>query len=239
MLQQRSQELELLDLGAAYYTPEEYQHCMKMLFRVNKVFGFFNSTVKALQCFPKKLTLLDVGCGGGLFLIHLSKYFPDMQLTGVDISSEAIALAQDELLDYKSNNLAHNVSFQLQAQAKLAIADESVDIIVATMVCHHLNNEQLIDFLQDMVSGSRLAVIINDLHRHAMALFFYQIISPWLFKNRLISHDGLISIRRGFTRQEWQSLLHQAGIVNYKIKWCFPFRWKLIIYKDNPNLRGS
>src|SRR5437016_831751 len=84
---QRSREKELLDLGSAYYTPEEYAHCQKMLFRVNQVFGFFWSTQKIVQRFSKISSLLDVGCGGGLFLLHLSKYFPEMKLMGIDISS--------------------------------------------------------------------------------------------------------------------------------------------------------
>ena len=231
MVKARSQEKELLDLGPGYYSAEEYLHCMKMLFRVNKLFGFFYSTVKTLKKFPATSSVLDIGCGGGLFLIHLSKYFPAMQLTGVDISSEAIRVAQQELAARPKIN--SKVKFQWQEKPQLDIPENSVDLILTTLVCHHLSDEELVDFLQNMLQGSRFAVIINDLHRHRLAEWSYRCISPILFNNRLITHDGLISIRRGFKRSEWQALLRKAGIQNYSIKWRFPFRWEIILWKGH------
>ena len=73
-------------------------------------------------------------------------------------------------------------------------------------------------------------MIIHDLHRHYVAYWFYKLFSPILFRNRLITHDGLISIKRGFTRKEWHSALNKAGLTNYTLKWCFPFRWQLILF---------
>jgi 2-polyprenyl-3-methyl-5-hydroxy-6-metoxy-1,4-benzoquinol methylase len=238
ILQHRSQEKELLDLGSDYYTSEEYEHCMKMLFRVNKIFGFFNSTVKILKRFPNTSTLLDIGCGSGLFLLNLSKYFPNMRLTGADISSDAINLAQLELLVWEKANLAKNVTFHLQTNPRSQLSVDSVDIILATMVCHHLSDDELVVFLQDSLMGSRLAVIINDLHRHSIAQWFYALVSPLIFRNRLITHDGLISIRRGFTRSDWRLILVKAGIKNYEIKWCFPFRWRVVLCKNSNYLKG-
>lgn len=63
MFTERSQEKELLDLGPEYYSLDEYTECLKKLFRVNKLFGFFQSTVKILKHFSQKSTLLDVGYG--------------------------------------------------------------------------------------------------------------------------------------------------------------------------------
>jgi 2-polyprenyl-3-methyl-5-hydroxy-6-metoxy-1,4-benzoquinol methylase len=229
-MRERSQEKELMDLGADYYTPAEYAHCLKMLFRVNRVFGFFSSTVKALKKFPATASLVDVGCGDGLFLLQLSKYFPKMDLCGVDISAEAIALAEAEL--QRRSSVANNVSFKLLSQPELAISENSIDILLATMMCHHLSNEELTVFFAKAFASVRHAVIINDLQRNSCAHFFYRFISPLLFRNRLIFHDGLISIRRGFWRAELKKLLAQAGISNYQLKWRFPFRWQLILWKN-------
>lgn len=238
MLQHRSQEKELLDLGADHYTSKEYEHCMRMLFRVNQLFGYFYSTVKILKSLPKKITLLDIGCGGGLFLLHLSQYFPSMQFKGIDISTEAINLANKDLLTWKKSREIHNVSFQLQDQSNLALVENSVDVVLTTLVCHHLSDDELIDFLKNTLNGSRIMVIIHDLHRHIMAQWLFACLSPLLFRNRLITHDGLISIRRGFIRSEWQTLLKKAGIHHYKLTWCFPFRWRLILCKNGDYLNG-
>lgn len=229
---QRSSEKELLDLGPDFYSSDEYIHCQKMLFRVNKIVGFFSETRKVLKWFPKASSLLDVGCGGGLFLLHLSRHFPTMQLRGIDISSDAIELAQSELQAWRKLRYADKVSFSLQHLENLSITKDSVDLVLTTMVCHHLEHNELIAFLQNTQRVARIAVIINDLHRHFLPHWFYGLISPLLFRNRLISHDGLISIRRGFTRKDWHSLLQQAGIHHYQIKWCFPFRWRVILWKS-------
>ena len=227
----RSNKKELLDLGSNYYTKKEYAHCLKMLFRVNYLFGTFYSTKQTLKKFPKNSSLIDIGCGGGLFLLKLSQYFPNMRLRGYDISQEAIQCAQQELQDWQMKSQACNVSFHLQAIPSLEIAEDNIDVVLSTLVCHHLTDSEIIHFLQKSQSLARKAVIINDLHRHPLAYFFYALLSPFLFRNRLITHDGLISIQRGFTRKEWEFYLNQAKISQYQIKWCFPFRWKIILWK--------
>jgi SAM-dependent methyltransferase len=232
-LSQRSSEKELIDLGSDYYTAEEYQHCLKMLFRVSRLFGFFSSTRTLLKKFSNTASLLDVGCGGGLFLLHLSRYFPAMPLTGIDISTEAIRQAEQALQVWREKKAADNVSFRLLHKPELDIPESSVDIILATLMCHHLSDEELVIFLQQTERCAREAVILNDLHRHRLPYVIYRWLSPILFRNRLITHDGLISIRRGFTRKEWQVLLNKAGIKHYQIQWCFPFRWRVILWKKS------
>lgn len=231
MFTERSQEKELLDLGPAHYTHDEYIECLKKLFSVNKIFGFFRGTVKTLKIIPQKSSLLDVGCGGGLFILHLSKIFPTMKMLGVDISNTAINDAKISLRHWQKKTPKINVSFNLQEHSHLDFMKNSFDIILATLVCHHLSNDELIAFLQKVQGIASKAVIINDLHRHRFAHWMYRILSPLIFRNRLITHDGLISIRRGFTKPEWQQLLNKAGIKNYQLTWCFPFRWQLILWK--------
>ena len=232
MLTKRSKEKELLDLGSDYYTQEEYDHCLQQLFRVNKITGIFSHTVKLLKQFPNTISLADVGCGGGLFLLHLSTHFPEMKMVGIDISEEAIKLAQNELQRWKKDQFTPNIEFLLQHPDEFILTKESIDIILLTLVCHHIEDDELILFLKKAVDATRIALIINDLHRNFIAYWFYKLLSPIIFKNRLITHDGLISIQRSFTRKELQYLLQQADIKNYQIKWCFPFRWSVTVWKD-------
>lgn len=231
MFTKRSQKKELLDMGSDYYTQDEYVECLKKLFLVNKLLGFFHSTKKILKKFSEKSSLLDIGCGGGLFLLHLSKKFPQMRMLGIDISAEAIKDAEQSLKLWHKTHLGTYVSFKLQEQPQLNISENSYDIILTTLVCHHLSDDDLIIFLQQMYIAASKTVIINDLHRHWLAYYLYGLISPILFRNRLITHDGLISIQRGFTRIEWKVLLKRAGIHKYTLKWCFPFRWELLLWK--------
>ncbi len=231
MLKNRSQEKELIDLGPEYYTHDEYIQCLKKLFFINKFLGFFRSTVKILKKISQHSTLVDVGCGGGLFILNLSQYFPHMKMLGIDISEEAIADAEQSLNTWKINKSNLQVCFRWQQQKQLDIAKNSFDIILVTLVCHHLQDDDLVVFLRQIYLIAGQAVIINELHRHYLSYILYKFFSPLLFKNRLIIHDGLISIRRGFIRSEWKLLLQKAGIKNYDLKWRFPFRWQLILKK--------
>lgn len=229
MLRQRSSEKEILDLGPGNYTPAEFKHCQKMLFRVNQLLGCFHGTVKLLKKLPSTTSIMDVGCGAGLFILHLGRLFPGMTFHGVDISTEAIAMAHDEKAKFKANT--QNVSFEQLAQPVLSYKENSVDVILATMVCHHMSDQEFVLFIKQAIHTAKNKIIINDLHRHSIAYWFYYLFSPILFNDRLITHDGLISIRRGFIRKELKRLLAQANIRYYQIKWCFPFRWRVIIWK--------
>ena len=231
MLTQRSQEKELLDLGPEHYFEAEYKECLKNLFQLNKLLGFYRDTVNILKTFYAKASVLDVGCGGGLFLLHLGKRFPQMQMTGSEISSAAVQIAQQSLQSWKQKHPTLQVAFEQQDQKELTLAPNSVDIILITLVCHHLTDAELVNFLKQAHQIAAKAVIINDLHRHWLAHKLYRLFCPLLFKNRLINHDGLISIRRGFIRQEWQRILEQANLPQYSLKWCFPFRWQLVLRK--------
>jgi len=229
-MKQRSQEKELIDLGPAFYTPEEYADCLKKLFYVSRILGFFRHTVSVLKSFPLNASLLDVGCGGGLFLLHLSQYYPQMRFYGTDIAADAIVRAQNEQLSWSSKH-AVEVDFYHQNSPELMLEENSFDIVLTTLVCHHLDDEALVSFLKNALQGARIAVLINDLHRHPIAYGCYFWMSRLLFRNRLITHDGLISIQRGFTRKEWHALMRAAQIEHYTIKWCFPFRWSVVLWK--------
>ncbi len=231
MLAVRSKERELIDLGPEFYTPEEYQDCLKKLFKVSQYLGFLKSSVQALTRFPADASVIDVGCGGGLFLLTLSQYFPKMRLLGIDVSTAAITSAELAKDEWKKKHPSIQVEFQLQPAMTLNLAKNSVDIVLTTLVCHHMDDEDLIGFLQNAHQAARCAVIINDLHRHPIAYGFYKLFSPLLFRNRLITHDGLISIKRSFTRADLKRILSLANIAFYKITWCFPFRWQVILWK--------
>lgn len=227
----RSTQKELLDLGPDYYTLDEFISCQKILFRINNLLGFTRSTLKLVKNFPHISSLMDIGCGGGLFLLHLSNHLPEMKLHGIDVSDEAIKLAKQTLQSAQIHSNIKNVSFELSPQKELTLPKNHVDIILTTLVCHHLTDNELVEFLKSMFTAAKKVVIINDLHRHWLPEFFYKLSSSFLFKNRLISHDGLISIQKGFIYSEWQSIIKQAGIDHYQINWRFPFCWQVILWK--------
>lgn len=229
MLSRRSHQPEWMDLGPPYYTPEEYRDCLYQLDRIGRLLGGDRATFKALEqlkTIPK--SILDVGCGGGLFTQRLAARYPETEVIGIDTSSDAIAFAKEHLKNQQP--LLNNVRFFVPHSPQL---DEQapVDVVMATLVCHHLSDQELVSFLQQACRLAKHAVIINDLHRNFLATAGFAALVPLLFYNRMIWHDGLLSIRRSFTRREWWNFLKAAGLNenNCQVTWHWAFRWIVLI----------
>lgn len=227
MMEKRSYQPEWIDLGPAYYTSQEYQDCMIQLDRVGRLLGGDRATFAAfdqLGFVPD--SILDVGCGGGLFTAKLAQKYPTAKVAGSDISQEALTFAN-------THSQLPNLEFQLSAKPQLDYPLNSFDVVTSTLVCHHLKDEDLISFLKQAIAVAKKAIILNDLHRHPLALFGFSMLAPLFFNNRLVKHDGPLSIRRAFTKQDWIHYLHAAGIppTSYSITWHWPFRWIVRIFK--------
>lgn len=222
----RSFEKEILDLGPEHYTEEEYNDCMIKLDRIGRWLGGDAATFSALKKIePSPTSILDVGCGGGLFTIRMAEKYPKAKVLGIDINPQAIAFAKQKLATM--DNPPKNVAFEWRQEGSLNEPDKSFDVVMSTLVCHHLNDEQIVEFLFKARQVAKQKVIINDLHRHPIALALFNSVSPLFFRNRLVLADGQLSIRRAFTREEWNHYIKQVHDrpFNYSISWHWAFRW--------------
>jgi len=225
----RSEDLEILDLGPPHYTVDEYNHCLKLLGRINHWLGGFKATKKAFKRLNNApSSILEVGCGGGHLCHHMSKWFPKAKITGIDISSAAVEQAERLNLSNK------NVRNERQPDKRLIHSDNQFDVVTTMLVCHHMKDQELVEFLKESYRVCRSAVIINDLHRHLLAYTSFFLITPIFFPNRLIWNDGCLSIKRAFRKHEWIEALTKAGFHKdqYTLRWNWAFRWTLTIKKD-------
>lgn len=224
MLSQRSHQPELLDLGPSHYTTTEYRNCLYQLDRIGRSLGGDRATFNAFdQLTSSPTSILDVGCGGGLFTMRLAARYPQAKVLGIDIAPDAIQFAQEHL---EKNKIPH-VEFKIPSQPQLDYFPNQFDVVTSTLVCHHLSDEDLIQFLKQTCQIAKHAVILNDLHRHPLASLGFACLVPLFFRNRLIWHDGLLSIRRAFTREDWWAYLKAADIDPQfcTVSWHWAFRW--------------
>lgn len=227
MFSKRCDKKEILDLGQDYYTSFEYRDCLVKLASIGKLLGGDNASLKAFGSLGfQPESVLDVGCGGGAFAGILASKYPEAKIVGIDTSEDAISYAKEK----KSSNLF----FASRKSERLEEPPASFDVVTATLVCHHMTDRQIIEFLRDALTVARRAVVINDLHRHPLAYCLFALAAPVCFNNRLVRHDGLLSIRRGFSREDWEHFLYSAKIPssNWKINWAWAFRWIITIKKD-------
>lgn len=216
----RSEELEIIDKGPSYFTLEEYYDCLGKLDKVGEHLGGDKASLDALkQLNFIPASILDVGCGGGGFTKKLGRLFPKSTVEGIDISMMAVDYA-------KAHNQSSNVRFKKSYLED--IPSKSYDIIISTLVCHHLNESELISFIKECLRVAKKKVIFNDLHRNIIPWFTFKLIAPLMFRNRLITLDGCISVKRAFTRKDWERYFKEIK-VNAQIEWHFPFRWIVIL----------
>jgi 2-polyprenyl-3-methyl-5-hydroxy-6-metoxy-1,4-benzoquinol methylase len=216
----RSNELELIDLGPPYYTQEEYLICLDKLNKVGEYLGGERASFKTLKKLSfSPASILDVGCGGGGFTQKLGKCYKNSMVKGIEISSTAVNYAQ-------THHRLKNVVFEYCHLSD--IPSKSYDIVISTLVCHHLKDESLIPFLKDCLRVAKRAVIINDLHRHPIAWMAFLLSAPLLFRNRLITHDGCLSVKRAFVRDDWERYLAELGVKG-DVSWYWPFRWMVTL----------
>lgn len=224
MFEKRSTEQEYIDHKK--YHHDEYYDCLTMLDRIGRWLGGYRATYNVLKKMkPLPESILDIGCGGGLFDIRLAKKMPNTRILGIDINPQAIHFAKYHLS--KTSNKPKNLKFEKRLDIEIGETQKSYDVVMCNAVCHHMTNYQIVEFISCACQVARRKVIINDLHRHPAAYYLFKWINPIFFRNRLVRHDGPISVKRAFIYDDWVHYLKQAGIKpeNYTIKWKWAFRW--------------
>ena len=89
--------------------------------------------------------VLDVGCGTGYFARLLARVVgPDGQVVGVDPSPEMIDYARRKAGDVSS------CQFQLGTVEALELPAESFDVVVSSLVLHHLPEDLRVPALREM-----------------------------------------------------------------------------------------
>ena len=214
----RAEGQEWIDVGPSAYTSDEYRDCLRQLGRIGALPGADRAIVSAIaRAAPECRSLLDVGCGGGALANRLACRFPSAQVVGLDADPEAIAIA--------SARFGGRANLRFVC-APLQRADlPRSDVVVASLLCHHFDDEALPGLLVRLASLAKQQVWIGDLHRSAAAYALFACVARLFFRNRLIVHDGLLSIRKGFRRRDWERAMRSAGVSSATIKWRFAYRW--------------
>jgi len=231
-LHRRATQPELMDdLDLA---TDELRQNLDELETINTWLGGYRPVLTALgplrPCWPvnRPLRLADLGSGGGDTLRHIAnwarrRHLP-IELVGVD--------ANAFMLDYaaaKSQNYPE-ISYQQLDIFTPEFADQPFDVLTASLFCHHFSDDELVTLLARWHQQARVAVVINDLHRHWLAYHSIRLLTRALGGSRLVQHDAPLSVARAFSRADWQRLLAAAGIERYSLRWCWAFRWQVVIW---------
>jgi SAM-dependent methyltransferase len=223
-----SELMDDLDLAT-----EELRQNLDELETINTWLGGYQPVLAALARlraqFPpsRPLRLADLGSGGGDTLRHIAAWARrrgvGIELTGIDANAFMLSYAAAKSAEYPE------INYQQVDIFSPAFAAQRYDVLTASLFCHHFTDAELVPLLRGWQQQASVAVIINDLHRHPLAYYSIKYLTRGLGGSRLVQNDAPLSVARAFTRADWQRLLAQAGIERYQLRWCWAFRWQVII----------
>jgi len=95
--------------------------------------------------------------------------------------------------------------------AALPFHAHTVDIVASSLTLHHLEPEQAVAGLREMTAAARIAVVVNDLLRRRLSLALVWLATRLLRCHPISRHDGPLSVRRSYSRDELRALAARAG----------------------------
>lgn len=213
--------MELPTLRKAY---EDINRCNNLLggdsITINGVWEVIKNSKK------ESYTILDMGCGDGTMLRKLSDFLSKKgmshKMIGIDLRDDVLLIAREQSGDYPQ------IEFQKMDILK-ADKSFSCDIIINTLTMHHFEEERIDAFLKQFVSLAKIGVVINDLERSRLSYNLFKIFSFFFISTRVAKIDGLISISKGFRKDELLKLAKKIPGVIHGIQWKWAFRYVWIM----------
>lgn len=156
------------------------------------------------------LRVIDFGSGGG----DVPRQLPAIGLS-LGRPIEAVASDTSDIAADSVDGRARFVKADIR-EALHAVKPGEFDVSHASLVLHHLSDEDVIRALRSMSAVARQLVIWNDLIRDPIG-----VVGAWLStvaSNRAIRRDAVKSVRRSFTIAEARTAAEAAGLRDIEIR---------------------
>jgi ubiquinone/menaquinone biosynthesis C-methylase UbiE len=194
---------------------QEFAAAYRELKIINRTLG----GVRAIERFlpPAKrginLLMLDVAAGACDVSEALLEKLP-CRIVTLDLNARGLKLA-DQSWPVVADALA------------LPFRDGTFDVVMASLFFHHLSNDNCVQVLSQMWRIAKQRILVNDLHRHAVAYFSIRALTALFSRSRMVRHDGPVSVLRAFRSSELLDIARRAG-VPARVHRSFPYRLVLV-----------
>ncbi|NLU90927.1 methyltransferase domain-containing protein [Chitinophaga sp. Ak27] len=206
---------------------------LRKIAQINRLLGGNRITRNGVSALIKsipahqRITILDVGCGNGDMLRELADYARknnrSFQLAGIDANPATIAYARELSASWP------DIQYHCQDMMDPAFQQQQYDIILCTLTLHHFKEEEICRLMNIFRQQAKVGIVINDLHRSALAYRLFQLVCVVFNLNRMVRYDGQVSILRGFKKKELHQLSAVLNIGRYSLQWKWAFRYQWII----------
>jgi 2-polyprenyl-3-methyl-5-hydroxy-6-metoxy-1,4-benzoquinol methylase len=192
---------------------EDFCDCLRSLEQVNRWLLGYRPTLAWLERLPLGLHdpihIVDVGSGGGDLLRQIAGWARrrgiPVQLTGIDLNPYAARAAAE------STSKELGITW-VTGDALLYRPENPIDIAVSSLMAHHLEDGEIIALLRWIEATARIGWFINDLERSERACRMFRFAAEVVRWHRFVRHDGPVSFRRAFQKEDWAHLLDGADV---------------------------
>jgi len=129
-------------------------------------------------------SILEIGCASGPNLAKIVKEIPGRQVGGVDISEDAINLAQ---------NTFQGGFFKVNSADDIMMSDKSTDVILSDMTLIYVAPKDIDRYVKEIKRLARNYILLCEFHSDSLL-------------NRLN-----LKINSGYNAYNWQKLLKKHG----------------------------
>jgi SAM-dependent methyltransferase len=206
---------ELMDGDCSY---EDFRDCLRSLEQINRWLLGYRPTLAWLKRLPPALRdpalrdplhVVDVGCGGGDLLRQIAGWARKrgiaVELTGIDLNPHAARAAAE------STPREFGIAW-VSGNALVYRPEKPVDIVVSSLTAHHLEDDEIVALQRWMEATAQAGWFINDLERSEWSCRMFGWVERMAGWHRFVRHDGPVSFRRAFRKEDWVRLLTAAGV---------------------------
>lgn len=204
--------------------PDRLENTYRHFARINQWISGWDAVyrrhIRPLLTPDRTTRLLDVGSGGGDIawsLHHLAGRdgFP-LEVMGIDPDPRALAFATRT----RRRGETSGVTFRQARTEDLVREGARFHLVICNHVLHHLPPEGVADFMRELEEVATRRVICSDIERSRLGYLLFSIATAPFFRDSFIRADGLLSIRKSFTREELRGVLPPG----WRVERQMPFR---------------
>jgi SAM-dependent methyltransferase len=195
-------------------TRDELRGCLRDLQRLNRWFRGYRPVLRWLDTVvPRQpgepIKILDVGCGFGDGLREVEQWAAKrdvpVELTGIDLNPDAIAIAQEAT---PAESQIHWVASDIFAFRP----PKRFDLVMSSLFTHHLSDSDVVRFIDWMEQNAERGWFINDLSRAAVPYHFLRVFTRLMRLHSFVRNDAPVSVARAFVAEDWRRIFAMAGL---------------------------
>lgn len=209
----RRDQPELIDqTGHDYARFRESFHDIRI---VNRYFGGTSAVLNPLLAMSERLPsdlplkVLDVGTGSADIPLALVRALRargrDCRITALDNHPDVLRVAREATAGSPEIEVAAGNVMNLDYPVG------SFDFAMCSLTFHHLGPDGCVRAMREMDRVARYGWVVNDGERRWLTIGLIRTFTPLVTRNPLTRHDAVVSVWRGFSREEMRLIARTAG----------------------------